>query len=725
MKFLCDRCKTRYSIGDERVRGKILKIRCKNCANVITVREGMSSEPAAASAGAEERSTQPSAPASRDPAASRAAAARDSLFPAAREPASTAGAARSGAREPASTASTAGGQSGAREPASTAGAAARSGAREPASTAGAAAGRGGAREPASTEESAAGAARSTAAREPAAARVQADAAQARRGAQPDAGRGRGSGAMRAAAEPSGDSVNALNAAFASAMAQPAPAALEEEWYVSIDGEQAGPYSLAVAQRWVADQALDAELHCWSEGFDDWLPIDKVSHFRGLRKRPTAPVAPPPLPRSAVPPPRAAAPVPADDEPKPLFAATMASLEHGAPALSGLGLPPPIAPAARATPPRGTAVAGNGAPGAAAQARPAAGDASPPVGAPAPARGARGNPFDVSESGDAATQLEAMPFEDAPRDPRPSSSDAAMTAPHLPASSTLRGTGASAAATAPPASDFGGDDDFDIGEVSRVVNLADVARAARPLARTTDRPAERSAIADRTGARRTGALAAVRATGPAPSLSGAPIADGDPGMSIAPVVRAHRRGLIALLAVAAVVVLGVIGALIAFVTWDDDATDGSLGAVNDIDTSRPDDPVAHHPVGSAAPAPVTPPTPARPHIRSTPGTAGGQAEAPPGNSLASDEIEEVARKHQEATQRCYLRSQRGADAILIGDVKKIAVTLTIDRDGNISDLQLSEHGADNLGKCLSNAIRGWKFRQSSGGTYRISLAFASG
>src|ERR1043166_678517 len=45
VKFLCDRCKTQYSIGDDRVRGKILKIRCKNCGNVITVREGMSSEP--------------------------------------------------------------------------------------------------------------------------------------------------------------------------------------------------------------------------------------------------------------------------------------------------------------------------------------------------------------------------------------------------------------------------------------------------------------------------------------------------------------------------------------------------------------------------------------------------------------------------------------------------------------------------------------------------------
>ncbi|HEX8107516.1 MAG TPA: zinc-ribbon domain-containing protein, partial [Kofleriaceae bacterium] len=55
MKFLCDRCKTRYSIGDDRVRGKILKIRCKNCANVITVREGMSPEGDGAPGDAAER----------------------------------------------------------------------------------------------------------------------------------------------------------------------------------------------------------------------------------------------------------------------------------------------------------------------------------------------------------------------------------------------------------------------------------------------------------------------------------------------------------------------------------------------------------------------------------------------------------------------------------------------------------------------------------------------
>ena len=154
MKFLCDRCKTRYSIGDDRVRGKILKIRCKNCANVITVREGMTDADAA------------------DPA------------PRARGKSTT-------------------------------------------------------EAPPVVQQ-----------------------------------------------QPAGN--GALGAAFANALTTQPPAALEEEWYVSIDGDQSGPFSLADAQRWVAGKAFDADLHCWSEGFDDWLPVDKVSHFRGLRKKPAAP-----------------------------------------------------------------------------------------------------------------------------------------------------------------------------------------------------------------------------------------------------------------------------------------------------------------------------------------------------------------------------------------------------------------------------------------------------
>jgi hypothetical protein len=72
----------------------------------------------------------------------------------------------------------------------------------------------------------------------------------------------------------------------------------------------------------------------------------------------------------------------------------------------------------------------------------------------------------------------------------------------------------------------------------------------------------------------------------------------------------------------------------------------------------------------------------------------------------------------------MRSQRGADSILIGDVKKISVTLTVAVDGTVSELQLSEHGADNLGKCLTTSMKGWRFRPSAGGTFRFSLIFGS-
>jgi predicted Zn finger-like uncharacterized protein len=39
MKFVCDRCSTRYSISDEKVQGKVLKIRCKTCSHIIVLRE--------------------------------------------------------------------------------------------------------------------------------------------------------------------------------------------------------------------------------------------------------------------------------------------------------------------------------------------------------------------------------------------------------------------------------------------------------------------------------------------------------------------------------------------------------------------------------------------------------------------------------------------------------------------------------------------------------------
>jgi len=508
------------------------------------------------------------------------------------------------------------------------------------------------------------------------------------------------------------------------MAKPPPA-LEEEWYVSIDGDQAGPFGLAEAQDWVAQRPFDAELHCWSEGFDDWLPVDKVSHFRGLRKRP----APPPVPRITSGAPRAqltSPSAPVDGDPKPLFAATMAALERGAPPAS-TGLPAPAS--ARATPPLGTPILprANGTQSGAMAAQPArAGRPSAgPLGA------ARANPvavpFDTSDDGDPDNELEATKF----RDP--------IVVPSAPSSlaGPPPGNPADAIVTA-AASDFESDahvgDDLNIGEVSRVVNLADIARPPRSA---FERPASVSRGMTGQIGRLSGPSATYRATTPnfnAPAdAAPGPAADADPSPSqIAPAAKAHRRGLIVLLTVAGVMVLGVVGAVVLLVTTSEDSTGQELGQVRDIDTSRPEDPITHRPID---PAPTATPNALRPGPRTTPrpnptgpGTLVAPKDpdpAPTGNSLRGEEIEEMARKHQDMTQRCYLRSQRGADSIIVGDVKKIAVTLFVDRDGNVSDLQLSEHAADNLGKCLTTAMKGWKFRPSAGGTFKFSLAFVGG
>lgn len=39
MQFFCEQCKTKYSIPDEKVAGKILKLRCKKCNNVIVLKD--------------------------------------------------------------------------------------------------------------------------------------------------------------------------------------------------------------------------------------------------------------------------------------------------------------------------------------------------------------------------------------------------------------------------------------------------------------------------------------------------------------------------------------------------------------------------------------------------------------------------------------------------------------------------------------------------------------
>ncbi len=50
MKIVCDACSAKYSIADEKVQGKVFKIRCKKCSNIIVVRGTGGAEEVAAPA---------------------------------------------------------------------------------------------------------------------------------------------------------------------------------------------------------------------------------------------------------------------------------------------------------------------------------------------------------------------------------------------------------------------------------------------------------------------------------------------------------------------------------------------------------------------------------------------------------------------------------------------------------------------------------------------------
>jgi predicted Zn finger-like uncharacterized protein len=53
MKIICDSCGTKYSISDDKVRGKVFKIRCKKCSHIIVVRGGEATAEAAAAPASE------------------------------------------------------------------------------------------------------------------------------------------------------------------------------------------------------------------------------------------------------------------------------------------------------------------------------------------------------------------------------------------------------------------------------------------------------------------------------------------------------------------------------------------------------------------------------------------------------------------------------------------------------------------------------------------------
>ncbi|MBP9087780.1 MAG: zinc-ribbon domain-containing protein [Kofleriaceae bacterium] len=577
MKFACERCKTRYSIADERVRGKVLKIRCKNCEFVISVREGMEEQVALAPA----------------PATAERAARPTTMAPS-------------------------------------------------------------------------------------------------------------SGPSEAPPAP--------------------PQQLEDEWYVSIDGQQSGPFILAEAQAWVSKHPFAADLHCWSEGFEDWLPVEKVSQLRGLRleKKAAAPKGPPPRPGTA-----------------PVFAASAASA------------------AARNT--------SEAAPGTASHAAPHVTAAAPQMIAAAPhVTAAAPHTIAAAPHTIAAAPQLAVP------DSGPSEDPFAML------NALGRGVEPTTSSeTTSTDSHDDDDDDLSIGEVSRVVNLADLmkqprSRSGPAAAVASSGAAARIGSASRVGARTPAGGSAALANGSAPmalqpadavtaglalaaqaaqadaladvSAAGVPLA-----AQVAPPPKRGHLGVIIVVALTTIAVIVLV--LVAAGVFSSDDQDGPRIAIDDYaNLGGRKDPVFRP--GSAAPVkpgsaadgagkvvkPWNNPNhsgngnnPNNSGTGNNPNNSGsGKVETVGVNGpvleLKADDVENMFQRNSDISRRCYEQALK-KDPFL--DVKKIAVTMSVDKVGMVNDVGLSSHADHQLGKCLTQRIKAWRFRPSTGGiTTRINVVFGS-
>jgi len=583
MKFHCDRCKTKYSISDDRVRGKILKIRCKNCSAVITVREhgAEASKPNSGAGKVKSEPTKSAKTGSSTRAAADQKAGQDAL----------AGAFQRTATDP----------------------------------------------------------------------------------EPDPGR---SGASAP------------------------PVSLEAEWYLSKDGEQEGPFDLQEARAWVQAKEANDELHCWSEGYDDWLPTDKVSHFRSLRRQPSGGMA------------GAAGsddgPTVADehagiaaneDTPRPLFAATMAAVESQTP---GAASADEIIPQTISAP------------------------------------GTTTGPFDSL------------------RGPSAKVAKNGSSAPAIPVAAKAK------AVLTPVKSDDGPNLDFEIGEASRVVDLpalmASRANApARPAGAIHAPQLPGMAGASALG-RGSGAAVAIdgtpvpvvgSSTGPAAALPnaspfGRSASINGAGMEnpavLMPATKKKRRGLHVPLIATVLLVVAAAGAMIYRVSSGHQGAEvrrGRVGGSGNLafsfsgDKKRPTnavgEPQVEDPVetGGTKTGPrirknntggtkTTPkndgtglPTPTRDPNEVDLGS-GTNSKGPTG-PLDGDDLMRVYRKNQIAIKMCYERSLKKNPLL---KVPKTWVDITVGLDGRVSAVSIPSLAGVALGSCMRSRIARWKFRTTT-------------
>ncbi|MBE7447852.1 MAG: AgmX/PglI C-terminal domain-containing protein [Kofleriaceae bacterium] len=284
-----------------------------------------------------------------------------------------------------------------------------------------------------------------------------------------------------------------------------------------------------------------------------------------------------------------------------------------------------------------------------------------------------------------------------------------------------------------------DDDLSIGEVSRVVRLADIASGRAAPAARQGAGGPQPTAASAAIARGTGAVA--RVDGPA-LADAAPIAGGDAPSIYQSVTAPPPRRRTFLYLGAAVVVLAVIAVVVIVATSGagSAADEAQVGATRHYDdlggVHRPlDRGAGRDPQVEAADAGVGAGTGSarRPgggsaQVRpgggsasgSGPGSgsASGKVETPvlgpdgqPLRPLTADDVFAMSSKMEIGTRRCYERALKD-DPFL--KVSKIRATITVKPGGEVSSVQLSSMQGTPLATCLTAAIGRWRFRASTEG-----------
>ncbi len=276
-------------------------------------------------------------------------------------------------------------------------------------------------------------------------------------------------------------------------------------------------------------------------------------------------------------------------------------------------------------------------------------------------------------------------------------------------------------------------DLDIGEVSRVVNLRDL------MAPTTPRASGESKGNDRVG-RGTGPAASLPVAGAAPMIAGAlderalsdaAIADASPSI----LTSSPRHSRMPLLLIGGVGITA-IAALLLFLLLRGQSNDSELragsgggiaGSLEELGYRLGDPERVLPRVGSKADD--SQPTRAggarttsrdrvntgRVTTPTKPSGGGGLSEITLGDDaiqpLSPLDIVSVSRKYATGTRRCYERALK-ADPFL--RVRRIDVRMIVNAAGTVTNVDLSDHANDELGKCLLARMRKWQFRRSTEG-----------